>query len=909
MIYIPNQTGVWSDANSWNKTSNVPTIHASTNINIDLTAKFSPTFTAPSLINFCKGALIYITTKASTLPTLTLTLQENSIDTIAVGTVDTSLLTANGTWIYIKFPVPYLFTSLTADYYRFKLVSNSATITTVAMTATTLFHFLAVDDRTGVPVTTDQVFIADDISTPVTITIDGTQTIGNGGTVLNTQRILQDAVKCLAGGILKWDTTANSTLNCNGCFQVYSNGEMQIGTVATPYPDAYLAKLIFTPSTSGDYGMAVYDGGRKQLHGKTKLLPVNYVSGSGITSNPLITDGNIGEVGDELIILPSVDSSDTPYIAPFYKHIIIKNSDTSYVLSQSSGGTDGTCTLTIASPCEVTLASHGYLNRQRIMFTTTGALPTGITANTTYFVISAGLTANTFRFSATFNGAAINTSGTQSGIHTVQLATATVSINSEVLNIQRNVIITTNDITKGWYQARQESTIAGNVDISFARLENVGSTTAGKTGYYMGNVSNSTLIFDDNVSYGAIGTDNIFLTITSIINTYSRNISCKGGSNVSGFKTTAALFKTFTDCYAIDCNSAGFILGGLELTLNNCKSINCGAGTNFGGFAMLGATDSILNDCESHLCNISFYLSSATNVRVNSAITNTKGLYNVAINYDIKPSTGYLDIVFNDCYFGRYGTSSFIENYLAIGGGGIKFHKIQNTDYQHEVYTKTGRMFCTGAGLADTTVRTNPYFAITKNIKLSPENLTNGLSWSFKVNAKANTNVFVTGFIKKNALMVGSVVQVELYLPLAITPAATMIMPDDEIFNPFGLYANYVASVNGFATLKITAFSSTIGAAIYVADIYNGTNDISNLNTWEDALPSELMVAELFNADAIMGVLMASATTAGTFGKIINDIKTIIDNINVETGEINTETDGITIIDNKIDNLKTIERY
>jgi hypothetical protein len=83
----------------------------------------------------------------------------------------------------------------------------------------------------------------------------------------------------------------------------------------------------------------------------------------------------------------------------------------------------GTATMTIASPCVVTRASHGLEIGDTITFTTTGALPTGLTASTTYYVISAGFTANTFRLSATVGGAAINTSGSQSGTHTLKRRT------------------------------------------------------------------------------------------------------------------------------------------------------------------------------------------------------------------------------------------------------------------------------------------------------------------------------------------------------------------------------------------------------------------------------------------------------------------------------------------------------
>lgn len=77
---------------------------------------------------------------------------------------------------------------------------------------------------------------------------------------------------------------------------------------------------------------------------------------------------------------------------------------------------NATCTMTSASPCVVTLAGHGYLGGERIMLATTGALPTGLSANTIYFIKF--IDANTFNLSLTSGGANINTSGSQSGTHT-----------------------------------------------------------------------------------------------------------------------------------------------------------------------------------------------------------------------------------------------------------------------------------------------------------------------------------------------------------------------------------------------------------------------------------------------------------------------------------------------------------
>jgi hypothetical protein len=83
----------------------------------------------------------------------------------------------------------------------------------------------------------------------------------------------------------------------------------------------------------------------------------------------------------------------------------------------------GTATITIASPAVVTLASHGLTLGDTVQFTTTGALPTGLTPSANYYVISSGLTANAFEISATPGGTAVNTSGTQSGTHALYRTT------------------------------------------------------------------------------------------------------------------------------------------------------------------------------------------------------------------------------------------------------------------------------------------------------------------------------------------------------------------------------------------------------------------------------------------------------------------------------------------------------
>ena len=76
-----------------------------------------------------------------------------------------------------------------------------------------------------------------------------------------------------------------------------------------------------------------------------------------------------------------------------------------------------TFTMTIASPSVFTKAAHGLALDQPVSLETTGALPTGFAADTQYYVKTMP-TADTFTLSATVGGAAINGTGSQSGVHT-----------------------------------------------------------------------------------------------------------------------------------------------------------------------------------------------------------------------------------------------------------------------------------------------------------------------------------------------------------------------------------------------------------------------------------------------------------------------------------------------------------
>ena len=93
-------------------------------------------------------------------------------------------------------------------------------------------------------------------------------------------------------------------------------------------------------------------------------------------------------------------------------------------LSKTAGPTAAGTIIPIASPGVVNWTGHGFQNGAVVWFTTTGALPTGLTASTPYYVVNKAT--NTFQVSASYGGGAINFTGSESGNVTVTSGTPTL---------------------------------------------------------------------------------------------------------------------------------------------------------------------------------------------------------------------------------------------------------------------------------------------------------------------------------------------------------------------------------------------------------------------------------------------------------------------------------------------------
>ena len=101
---------------------------------------------------------------------------------------------------------------------------------------------------------------------------------------------------------------------------------------------------------------------------------------------------------------------------------------------QIDRNSSATVTMTIATPCVVSWTTHGLQSGEKVQFTTTGALPTGLSVSTTYYITK--IDADSFYLSTSkanaVAGTYIATSGSQSGVHTAQSISIMISNNLNV---------------------------------------------------------------------------------------------------------------------------------------------------------------------------------------------------------------------------------------------------------------------------------------------------------------------------------------------------------------------------------------------------------------------------------------------------------------------------------------------
>lgn len=239
-------------------------------------------------------------------------------------------------------------------------------------------------------------------SVDLTAEVSGWLPVANGGTGVNT----------LGTGVVSWMQTPSSNNLASAITDETGAGALCFAT--GPQFTTHADFLAAGESRYYNAGGTFYVGFKGGNAGANKIWTLPTADGS--ANQVLSTDGS-----GTLSWATGLSSSLNQYNVTIGNSSNTAASTNTNLLGDAKASTNSaTVTITIASPGVVSHTSHGLQTGDKVYLTTTGALPTGLTASTTYYVVK--VDANSYSLATTLDNAAagtkINTTGSQSGTHT-----------------------------------------------------------------------------------------------------------------------------------------------------------------------------------------------------------------------------------------------------------------------------------------------------------------------------------------------------------------------------------------------------------------------------------------------------------------------------------------------------------
>lgn len=199
-----------------------------------------------------------------------------------------------------------------------------------------------------------------------------------------------------------------------------------------------------------------------------------------------------------------------------------------YLLTDAAVAGAATATVTYSTTNILSCNNHGLGVGDVVTFTTTNTLPTGLSTNTFYYVISTNLGANQFSVSTTYNGSIASISAAGSGTHTVHSGSSkiasTIAVDDEVSKTDHPIYLvnatstTASAVTVSKYNVRAALTVgaltggpsAGTTPSAFV-LKTAPYTTTGTVSQ-----ANSGRIFTPNHGGGGVaGVKSLFFCTTT----------------------------------------------------------------------------------------------------------------------------------------------------------------------------------------------------------------------------------------------------------------------------------------------------------------------------------------------------------------------------------------------------------
>ena len=819
-VRVATLGGNFSAATTWQTVSAASPWGTST-VSLTTTRLTSAVFTAPNTTSNCLGAVTWCAgmTQYRT-STYFATLQEYNgsawVD-VATASVPESTMdyTTEGvgmsTFLYFQLPTPYTYTTTTAGYYRWQFyrdASAGGNPTFRRDASSSIVSYYTIDDRTGTPAASDNLLIVSDPSNPVVVTLDGDATIGDAS--------------------------------------------MPLGT-------SFVSTNLSNPLTIGHSGTLTWD--TTQSSTLTCNGCINVRIGGGIHMGTIANPFPAAYNAKIIFVGTAIATNAGLYILTYGWHSSFANGACSFVgAPKVNRGWYASGVGTAASPLVTTTATDWSVGDQ---------------------ICISGSVYNQYeiRYIITKNSTSSYVVSTSVGGAEAAFTNAH-STTDLILNGTQNVSLESNAIgVPFWGNINQY--IPSSVVFKNVSLKYPGGSGSSRNGWYNGTSASYGCNYDTiSIIDGGFGLYPFYSYYTTrptskCVNAAIYRIpAALGGSTSTGAMLTLSQYAgTYSDIYCIGGNYNSLAISAYSFTVSNVYVYNAvqnySSGYQGAGLTIAGAYGTFYNfnaqGCRTNGIAIGGTGMIVKNSHFGDLVTN---------NYDINPLYvgGFAQTLFDTCTFGSANlfssplTSITSSPYRLTVGSYISFDNCNSGNEKLTYYTK-GLIQKTGTGLTDTTLS-----PLGQNCALiAPVNVDAGQSFEFKLLAVPNQSVSVFGKLKKNAVSTADLATVELWLPGSTVADVTYTMPNGTDWNTFALAANYTGTEYSWATVKVTCYSATTGAGFYVGDIFNGTNNITNLNLWYQAKQSDIMFEQLGDANAVWSVLTSTQTTSGTMGKKLKD--------------------------------------
>jgi len=481
----------------------------------------------------------------------------------------------------------------------------------------------------------------------------------------------------------------------------------------------------------------------------------------------------------------------------------------------------------------------------------------------------------------------------------------THSVKAIIGSLTRNISITTTDVSFGWFfDENKQMSDDYNIHNSefcctfISRILNFDLSSA---------------TFTNCVIYETVDSGYVIAMRHKQLNVHEHNIFAKTLNQTGGgdylFTLSSASGQQVKNSLFISIQVNAWQVGGYNNGLLNCKLVDCNTDNDSNG-GVIRTVSSIKNYLRG--CYFDAIRSQVIRIRSNTDLEIESCVFGDELP---TPVTFRNDL---DIYTWNImcSNSTFNDNALGLNiqgglsGSQMRFHYCNlpgfTSNFECITYDTNGIYQKCGVGLNDTTNRTtgNHSFA------LKPYGT---LQWEFNSTAKVNDGVLMSGYFKTVNFVDGDLFKVELFLPGSTTPDSEMERMsgfDYDWVNGFvTAYYNGVLPQN--AKIVITARSYQTDAAVYCADLLNGENDITGLNVWDKAFPSNTMYNLSLSPMEVWGMLGSVPVPTGSYGELItNSIyngEVILDTSSTHAGTgwgigtkltpVNNLTDALLILD------------